>query len=76
MAKTTISVRIPKKLKERLEKQSVNLSETMRKLLKDYVERLEKQNLAERLENLKERIGGKVDPQLIARLVREDREAR
>jgi len=71
-----ISVRIPRELKERLEKHNVSVSETVRKLLEEYVEELERVGLAERLENLKKRLGGKVDPQLIARLVREDREVR
>ena len=76
MANTTISVRVPRELKEKLEKQSLSISEIVRKLLEDYVERLERQNLAERLEDLKERIGSKIDSQLIASLVRKDREAK
>ena len=71
-----ISVRIPSELKERLEKYRVSVSETVRELLKKYVEELELRDLAERLEDLKRRVGGRVDPELIARLVREDREAR
>ncbi|MFQ6065327.1 MAG: hypothetical protein ACE5L6_07610 [Candidatus Bathyarchaeia archaeon] len=76
MANTTISVRVSRELKQKLEERSLSISETVRKLLEDYVERLEKQNLAERLEDLKERVGGKINSQLIASLVREDREAR
>ncbi len=71
-----ISVRIPSELKERLEKYRVSVSETVRELLKKYLEELELRDLAERLEDLKRRVGGKVNPELIARLVREDREAR
>ena len=71
-----ISVRIPSELKERLEKHRVSVSETVRELLKKYVEELELRDLAERLEDLKRRVGGRVNPELIARLVREDREAR
>ncbi|HID91186.1 TPA: antitoxin [Candidatus Bathyarchaeota archaeon] len=71
-----ISVRIPSELKERLERHGVNVSETVRELLKKYVEELELRDLAERLEGLKRRVGNRVDPELVARLVREDREAR
>jgi len=71
-----ISVRVPRELKERLEKHSVSVSEVVRKLVEEYVEELERVDLAERLENLKKRLGGKVDSELVARLVREDREAR
>ena len=76
MTDTTITVRVSRELKKRLEKQSVSISETVRKLLEDYLEKLERRNLAERLEDLKKCIGGKIDSQLIARLVREDREAK
>lgn len=71
-----ISVRIPSELKERLERYKVSVSETVRELLKKHVEELELRDLAGRLEGLKRRVGGSVDPGLIARLVREDREAR
>ena len=40
------------------------------------MEEFELRDLAERLENLKGRLGGRVDPRLIAMLLREDREAR
>jgi len=71
-----ISVRVPSELKERLERYGISVSETVRGLLKRYVEELELKDLAERLEGLKGRMGGRVDPELVARLVREDREAR
>jgi hypothetical protein len=46
----------------------------MRKLLDKYLAELELRNLGERLELLKKHLGNKVDPKLVARLVREDRE--
>jgi len=76
LGSATISVRIPRELKERLEKHSINVSEAVRELLKRYVEEVERADLAERLEKLKKRVGGKLNSRLIARLVREDREAR
>ena len=76
MGATMISVRIPSELKEKLERYGVSVSETVRVLLKRHMEELELRDLAERLEGLKKRMGGRVDPELVARLVREDREAK
>jgi hypothetical protein len=58
-----------------LEKYNVNISETVRKLLDKYLVELELKDLGERLERLRERLSNKIDPKLIAKLVREDREA-
>ncbi len=42
-------------------------------MLEKYVEEVEERILAERLRRLHERLAGRVDPALIAKLVREDR---
>jgi len=76
MSSVVISVRIPKELKERIEKLDVNLSEVIRGLLERYVERAEQKRLKERLRRLKQRLKGRVDPTVIANLVREDRAER
>jgi predicted DNA-binding protein len=73
LTSVVISVRIPKELKERLDRLNVNVSEVVRELLEKYIEEAEEKRLAERLRRLHERLGGRVDPILIARLVREDR---
>ena len=73
MVSVVISVRIPKELKERLERLDVNVSEVVREMLEKYVEEVEGRILAERLRRLHERLAGRVDPALIAKLVREDR---
>lgn len=73
---SVITVRVPRKIKETLKKHNVNVSETVRKLLERYLEELELEDVAGRLEALRERLGGKIQPSVIARLVREDREAR
>jgi mRNA-degrading endonuclease RelE of RelBE toxin-antitoxin system len=73
---SVITVRVPRKIKKTLEKYNVNISETVRKLLEKYLEELERRDLSRRLETLKNRLGGKIQPKLIAKLVREDREAR
>jgi Arc/MetJ-type ribon-helix-helix transcriptional regulator len=71
-----ITVRVPKEIKEKLEKYDINVSETVRKLLSEYLAELELKDLADRLELLREHLGDKIDPKLVAKLVREDREVR
>jgi len=73
---SVITIRVPKEIKEKLEKYNVNVSETVRKLLSEYLAELELKGLADRLELLRERLGDKIDPKLVAELVREDREIR
>ncbi|MGB9854318.1 MAG: hypothetical protein ACPLRY_05895 [Candidatus Bathyarchaeales archaeon] len=72
---SVITIRVAKEIKEKLEKYNVNISETVRKLLDKYLVELELRDLGERLERLRERLSNKMDPKLIAMLVREDREA-
>lgn len=69
-----ITVRISRGVKEKLEKYNVNVSEIVRKLLDEYLAELELRDLEERLERLRERLSNKIDPKLVAELVREDRE--
>jgi ferredoxin-fold anticodon binding domain-containing protein len=71
-----ITVRVARSIKERLEKYNINVSETVRKLLDKYLVELELRDLEERLERIRERLSDKTDPELVAKLVREDREAR
>jgi len=73
---SVITIRVTREIKEKLKKYNINVSETVRKLLEKYLVELEFKNLAERLELLKERLSGKIDPKLVAELVREDRETR
>ena len=73
---SVITIRVAREIKEKLEKHDVNISETVRKLLDKYLVELELKNLAERLELLRERLSSKIDPKLVAKLVREDREKR
>ena len=51
-----------------MEKHNVNISKALREL--------ETRNLAQELELLKDRLSNKMDPKLVAQLVREDREKR
>jgi len=71
-----ITIRVAREIKEKLEKYNINVSETVRKLLDRYLVELELRDLSERLELLRERLSRKIDPKLVAKLVREDREIR
>lgn len=54
----------------------MNVSETVRTLLVRYISELESSDLERKLEALKERLAGRIDAQVVAKLVREDRELR
>ncbi len=71
---SVITIRVAREIKEKLQRYNVNISETVRKLLDKYLVELELRDLGERLELLKERLSNKIDPKLVAKLVREDRE--
>lgn len=72
---SVITVRVPRKVKEKLKKHNVNVSETVRKALEHRLEELERKDLEEKLEHIKKTMGNKIDPELAVRLVREDRES-
>ena len=73
MASVVVSVRIPRELKERLDKLNINVSEVIRGLLEGYVEEAELKRLEERLMRIRKRLAGRIDASTIAALVREDR---
>jgi hypothetical protein len=73
---SVITVRIPKEVKRVLEKRRVNISETVRAFLEQYVRDMETRELAGRLDTLRDRVGTKIDAETIAKLVREDRKSR
>ncbi len=75
MRMSIITVRVPDEIKKKLEKYNVNVSETVRRLLSEYLSELEMRDLAERLETLRKRLSDKINPELIADLVRQDRES-
>lgn len=76
LVSVVISIRIPRELKEKLEKLNVNVSKVVREFLEKYVSELELKRLREELRELRERLSGRVDPITIANLVREDRDSR
>jgi len=73
LVSVVISVRIPKELKEKLEELDINVSEVVREFLKEYVEEIEIKRLEEKLRRLRLHLSGKIDPTIVAKLVREDR---
>jgi len=72
LASVVVSVRIPRELKERLDKLNINVSEVIRGLLEGYVEKAELKRLEERLMRIRKRLAGRIDASTIAALVRED----
>lgn len=73
LSSVVVSVRIPRELKERLDKLNVNVSEIVRSFLEEYVEEVELRRLEERLTEIRKRLAGRIDAGTIAALVREDR---
>ena len=73
MTSTVISIRIPRELKERLERLKINVSEVVRGLLERYMEELETRELEEQLKELRIRLSGRIDPTAMAELIRGDR---
>ncbi len=73
---SVITIRVPRKVKEKLKKYNVNVSETVRKVLEERIEELERKDLEEKLEQVKERLSNKMGTELLAKLIREDRETR
>ncbi len=70
-----IGVRVPRKLKEELEKLEINYSEEIRKFLEDLVRKKRTERIMRRLKEL-ERSIGRVEGNLSVEFVREDREDR
>ena len=73
---SVITIRVAREIKEKLEKHDINISETVRELLEKYLAELETRNLAQKLEVLRDHLSRKIDPKVVAQLVREDREKR
>jgi CO dehydrogenase/acetyl-CoA synthase delta subunit len=71
-----ISVRIPRWLKEKLEKYGINIPELIRRKLLEELERIETEDLERRLEELKVRLQGKIDVREFAEIIDEERRER
>ena len=73
---TVISVRVPKWLKEKLERYGLNVTDIIRKRLLEEVERIEREELEKELEFLKKRLKGRIDPYELARIIDEERKGK
>ena len=72
---TVISVRVPRRLREELERLGIDYAEEIRRYLERRVREERARRLRERLRRLHERIG-RLEGNLAAEMVREDRESR
>ncbi len=75
MGSVVISIRVPKKLKEELDRLGINYSKAVREFLEELVRREKARRLREKMEELKRSIG-RIDEDFASRFVREDRNAR
>ena len=73
---TVISVRVPNRLKEKLERYGLNVADIVRKRLLEEVEKMEREELEKELEFLKKRLRGRVDSYELARMIDEERKGR
>lgn len=70
-----ISIRIPKRLKEDLEKLGINYSEAVRNLLEEFVRREKARRLRKSMEEVSKKFG-RIDGDLATQFIREDRDGR
>ena len=71
-----ISVRVPKWLKEKLEKYGINIAEVVRRSLMEEVEKVELEEIEKQLDILRERLKNKIDPYELAGIIDEERKER
>ncbi|MEL9940854.1 MAG: hypothetical protein QW348_08455 [Ignisphaera sp.] len=70
---TVISVRVPKWVKEKLDRYGIDVAELVRKKLLEEVERIELEEIEKQLDVLRERLKNKIDPYELVRIVDEER---
>ena len=70
-----VEVRVPRRVKEVLEARGVDVETLVRRVLLEEAERLvsRDEELARLLDSLRERLGSRIDPGELARLVDEER---
>jgi len=71
-----ISVRVPKWLKEKLERYGVDIAGIIRRRLLEEIERIEEKELEEILDFLKVRLKSRINPYELARFIDEERKRR
>ncbi|BES82851.1 antitoxin [Pyrodictium abyssi] len=72
---TVISIRVPRRLREELERLGIDYAEEVRRFLERRVREEKARRIRERLARLRSRIG-RVEGNVAAELIREDRETR
>ena len=71
-----ISVRIPRWLKEKLDRYRVNIARAVRESLLREVERIELEDLEKQLDTIRDRLKGKIDPCELANIIDDERRGR
>lgn len=70
---SVITVRVSQKVKEKLKKYNVDVSATVRKALNQRLKELERKDLEEKLDQIEEHTANKINPELLVKLLREER---
>lgn len=73
---TTVSAKIPDRLKRKLDDSGVNVSTVIRDALEAEVRRRRREELTERAENLRRELAGKLDTDDVVEAIRDDRRNR
>ena len=76
MKPVTVSAKIPKDLREKLERHGVKVSEVVRRALEEEVRVLESRMLMKRLDEISDEIRGKISTEDVTKAVRAGREGR
>ncbi|MFB6208596.1 MAG: hypothetical protein ABEJ56_00485 [Candidatus Nanohaloarchaea archaeon] len=70
----TVSARVPDELKDRLSEENIEVSEVIRKALKEEIERRRREKIEEKAEDLSRKLD--IGDEEIVKSIREDRENR
>lgn len=73
---TTVSAKIPDRLKRELDDSGVNVSTVIRDALEAEVRRRRREELTERAEDLRRELAGKLDTDDVVEAIRDDRRNR
>jgi|GEM_PF-1547503 len=74
MSKSTISAKIPERLKKELEEEGINISKTVRNSLEEELRNRRREKLRKKAEDLRDKLQGKVDSKQMTAMIRETRE--
>ena len=71
-----VSARVPRWLKEKLEKYGVNIAEVIRRSLLEEIKKIEQEEIEKQLDILGNKLRGKIDPYELSRIIDEGRKER